>query len=336
VDLEDKQMLQTISRAFATRWKINLQRSLVVCIALFSAGITIRADVSYQEAYASLQTNRDRLLTQYAQDYNLTAAQGWNAMSSAERWEFLVITDLLGRRSIMYNNLIHNYQMNTNMNDWAGCFPMNSGADCNSGCYFPRTPPSNSNDTVILECNYGSGESCVANGWCSDYWYQGPQNWDMALSHVTKLYAVFGGPDCGGASNRVYFQADYYLISALRNTPSDLFLPAWGGSSDPFGSHEPFTFSGETAHGQPWFAAGPRGQYQCFSVDAQAVPISRSNFYNYGDPWLVEIDVDFNFNHHSNPECTYDGEYGYNKYQDFWYYQGLWGPAEYWYQPPND
>jgi hypothetical protein len=332
VDLEDKHMHGTISRSFATRWKVSLLKSLVVCIALFSAGITIRADVSYQEAYASLQTNRDRLLTQYAQDYNMTAAQAWAAMSSAERWEFLMITDLLGRRSLLYNDPVyHDYQMRTSMNDWASCFPMNNGSDCNSGCYFPRTPPSNSNDTVILECNWGSGEACFANGWCDDNWYQLPRsNYDTALSHVTKLYGVFGGPDCGGQSNRVYFQADYYLIEALRNTPSETFMPGWGQSYDVAGPHDPFTWSGETVHGQP------RGQFHCFSADVEAGPVYRSNFYNSGDPRLVEIDVDFDVAHHSNPECTYGGEYGYNVYQNFWYYEGLTGPAEYWYSPPSD
>jgi len=322
-------MLETISRAFAPRWKTSLQRSLIVCIALFSAGITVRA-VSYQEAYDSLQTNRDRLLTQYAQDHGLTAAQQWWSMSSAERWEFLMITDLLGRRTFMYNDLIHDYQMRTWMNDWASCFPMNNGSDCNSGCYFPRTPPSNSNDTVILECNWGSGETCVANGWCDDNAYHNRNDWDVALNHVTKLFGVFGGPDCGGVSNRVYFEADYTLIYAMRNTPSDVFLPQWGASNDPFGPHGPFTTSEETVIGQP------RGQNQFFAADSDAVPVYRSNFYNPGDPYLVEIDVDFNWDHHSNPECVYDSVYGYDRYQSFWYGEGLGGPAEYWYLPPSN
>jgi hypothetical protein len=328
VDLEDKHMHGTISRSFATRWKVSLLKSLVVCIALFSAAITIRADVSYQEAYASLQTNRDRLLTQYAQDHNMTAAQQWWSMSSAERWEFLMITDLLGRRSLMYNNIVHDYQMRTWMNDWASCY--NSSADCNSGCYFARTQPPNSPDTVILECNWGDGPTCVSSGWCDDFWHGGEQDWDTVLNHITKFYAVFGGPDCGGESNRVYFQADNSLIYAIRNIPNEVFLPGWKVSEDIGGPHDPFNFSGETMHGQP------RGQFQCFHSDADAVPVYRSNFYNSGDPWLVEIDVDFNWDHHSNPECTYGGEYGYDKYQNFWYNEGLGGPAEYWYQPPND
>ena len=33
-------------------------------------------------------------------------AQQWWSMSSAERWEFLMITDLLSRRTFMYNDLI--------------------------------------------------------------------------------------------------------------------------------------------------------------------------------------------------------------------------------------
>lgn len=287
--------------------------------------------VGFEKAYASLQTNRDRLLTDYAHERNyMDAATFWNQMSQSEKGVFLTITDLLGRRSYFWENQpMHNYvYLGVEEDQVAGCAAMNNDNDCNNGCWFhPSTPPGN--DPQIEGCVHGWGEACAAAGKCSDETiYVDRTDFDTVLNHVEKFYGILGSNSCGGSGNRIFFKADNDVIYWFRNI--GLQLPYWRVSHDLAGPHDPFTQSRETDPGQP------RGQTQQWAWDYEATPIYRDNFYNAGnDPHIVEIDIDYNVAHDSNPECSYGGVYGRTKYENYWYYRGLGGPADLGYYPGN-
>ena len=130
---------------------------------------------------------------------------------------------------------------------------------------------------------------------------------DMALAHVTTLYAVngkkpgtFGG--CGGGEfNRMFYSADDALLSRLRSVGTG--LPAWRDTEDLAGPHEPFDQSNETEEG------APRGQVHFFTAAAAAAPpvLERNGVEGVVDGNIVEHDIDYNLLHDSCPECSYLG-----------------------------
>ncbi|MEQ1567420.1 MAG: hypothetical protein ABMA64_17390, partial [Myxococcota bacterium] len=76
----------------------------------------------------------------------------------------------------------------------------------------------------------------------------------------------------------------------------------WGGSTDLAGPHTPFTVSLETESG------APRGQLHLFRDPGSAqagAPLGRLDLESLVDPYLVELDHDFDCVHDSNPACSY-------------------------------
>jgi hypothetical protein len=122
---------------------------------------------------------------------------------------------------------------------------------------------------------------------------------ETALDHVTKVYEIrdSNGSNGGGDNNRIFVQADAKLIAALRDF--DGGLPEWAKSSDLAGAHAPFDGTSETVTGQP------RGQSHFWSSNASAKPLGRPGVEDVNDPHVVEIDIDYDFLHNSNPEGTY-------------------------------
>src|SRR5438552_14103567 len=87
-----------------------LVKVLSFCLILGTSTTIAWGQTTYEEALASLTTNRDRLLDSYASIQGLTNRQlAWNSMSPSQRGVFLTITDLLGRRSFL--NFNDNYQI---------------------------------------------------------------------------------------------------------------------------------------------------------------------------------------------------------------------------------
>src|SRR5687768_7989677 len=78
---------------------------LMICVialcAVFSSN-KVQSQVTFEEAFASLGPNRDRILTEYAHAHGyLNAYHLWQTMSASQKGVFLTITDLLGRRTYM-------------------------------------------------------------------------------------------------------------------------------------------------------------------------------------------------------------------------------------------
>ncbi|MBL0212723.1 MAG: hypothetical protein IPQ07_02450 [Myxococcales bacterium] len=143
------------------------------------------------------------------------------------------------------------------------------------------------------------------------------------LDHVTKLYWLTGGGGatmtdpgmCGGSGNRMILQVDATLHGDLHTVNSSQGGPAaartigdvittsfWRDSHDLGGAHAPFDESDETE------AGAPRGQVQYFADPASAAATSalgRPDLMTLVDPYLLEIDQDYDCTHNSNPLCSY-------------------------------
>ena len=143
-----------------------------------------------------------------------------------------------------------------------------------------------------------------------------------ALEHVTKLYKVVGGQgatatdpgSCGGGDyNRMFVQIDpalhaaqvaaYTRQGAAPYDLSDVVASSyWRDSHDLAGPHSPFDTSDETN------AGAPRGQTQYFRDPASAAanqPLGRPGLETLVDPYVMEIDQDYDCTHNSNPDCDY-------------------------------
>lgn len=144
-----------------------------------------------------------------------------------------------------------------------------------------------------------------------------------ALPHVTKVYEIRdkGTGNGGGDNNRIWLQFDAVLIAAMRDF--DGALPEWRKSTDLAGPHTPFDASSETVNGQP------RGQAHFWSADAKSKPLGRPGVEAVDDPRAVEIDIDYNILHDSNPEGTYLGKAGRELYTQKWTPLGLGGSPEF-------
>lgn len=330
----------------------NTLRACCLVIFVFFGGSynasVLAQEITYSEAMASLKTNRDRLLDYYASHTGqVNRYQAWNNLTTTQKGVFLTITDQLGRRTFMRPNYNHTATVLTpTQYDYEmGCDQMNGGFSDpprdidNEGAYIvPFDGPPGGGYAFIdgqwvptpaySSCELVSAETCVARGHCSRS--QLPRtDHDMALNHVDALYAINGnnGGGCGGGNNhRLFFSADDELIYKFRNI--DFSAPlGWRKSEDPAGPHSPFTQSRETMHGKP------RGQTHQWAWDHEAVYVSRPGIYGVFDPHLIEMDIDYNSFHDSNPECSYGGTYGRYQYQNRWSGHGLGGSAEYDYSP---
>jgi hypothetical protein len=154
------------------------------------------------------------------------------------------------------------------------------------------------------------------------------------LDHVNAVYSIAGGHgpnagsgtgDCGGGdNNRLFMSMDHQLWLALGlanatsgsvGNPGPLVDPwnnrAWGESSDIAGPHDPFNVSDETAYGSPrgqvhfWL---PRMNPERTAFLTPLEPASPGQVWRPGvegvsDPYLLEMDQDYNWLHDSNPLC---------------------------------
>lgn len=159
----------------------------------------------------------------------------------------------------------------------------------------------------------------------------------MVLDRTTKIYAVRGadGDECGGGEfNRMYFGVDRELMDLIRNYESG--LPMFGRSHDLKGPHDPFNGSRETKHGQPtgqmhfwkWDRVCTADITAGCNEDRDTMVLRRKGVEGVDDPWIVEIDIDYNLPHDSNTECEYGGKTGREKYEKKWWYKGkAWEPG---------
>jgi hypothetical protein len=133
----------------------------------------------------------------------------------------------------------------------------------------------------------------------------------VPLDHVTKLYSIQGDPDndChGGDDNRIFVSMDDYLWEAMAyaNIGYITTIDAngnndWKTSSDLAGPHSPFDASNETSYGHP------RGQVQFWISDnGFYYPVCRVDLNCVVDANILEMDQDYDWNHPSSTECTYD------------------------------
>lgn len=122
---------------------------------------------------------------------------------------------------------------------------------------------------------------------------------ETALDHVISVYEIrdSNGSNGGGNNNRIFLRADATLIAAFRDF--DGALPEWTESKDLAGAHHPFDATSETITGQP------RGQAHFWATDGASVPLGRPGVEDVNDPHVVEIDIDYDFFHNSNPEGVY-------------------------------
>ena len=271
----------------------------------------------------SLTSNRTRLLTTYANRFGKSAYQMWGEMSTVQKLVFLTITDLLGNRSYIENDTFQTIKASTDQ-----CSV--SGSSCTFGCQVP-------DPELINACTTVDSGQCLASGLC--YEEQQPRtNFETALDHIETIYAILDNPCttvpqtcvCGGGDNhRLYFKADDTLMVKIRNLGWG--LPEWWRNYDLKKSHEPFTNSRATIAGQP------RGQLHFWRYDWEYVRMQsdpRTGVEDVTDPHLVEIDIDYNVPHWSNPLCKYSGTYGFDLYRDLWGPRGNSAPLDLTYAPP--
>ena len=324
---------------------------ILLLFGLFNTSVFAQlqvTNITWAEATASLKTNRDRLLDSYAYEHGKGSRQrAWLDMTNSQKGVFLTITDLLGRRTLMHNNYNFSVTLNPDYNDTRyGCVAANNGVtdfDTFGVSIYPAprgTPSRTRQEIRAMELEWGtrcevvSKSTCVQRGKCISN--PTPRtDFDMALNHVVKIYDILGDHfgDCGGSAyNRIFFSADEELIYRVRNIDFSALM-GWGNSTDVFGPgspfymHPPFTQSRETFGGQP------KGQMHEWAWDYQTQYISRLGEYNRYDPYTIEIDIDYNSIHDSNPECSYNGISGRQKYENYWYSSGLGGSAEFDYSP---
>jgi hypothetical protein len=141
------------------------------------------------------------------------------------------------------------------------------------------------------------------------------------LHHSTALHVILGGgkhgSSCGGLeNNRLFLSMDRYLWKRMVGTWSggatigDGGKGTWEHTHDLAGPHHPFDASNETATGLECLGL--------FELSASRSPTAQAHFFREGsavrvkrgssvdlsaDPYMLEIDLDFNCWHLSNPLC---------------------------------
>jgi hypothetical protein len=132
------------------------------------------------------------------------------------------------------------------------------------------------------------------------------------LDHVNSCYAILGdeldGNHCGGDDNRIFVSMDDYLHNAMIYANYGYFMTMdqngnnyWKPSGDAFGPHSPFDMSDETSYGHP------RGQIQIWgSGNGYYTPVYSTGVNGIVDYNMMEIDQDYDWNHPSSTECSYD------------------------------
>jgi hypothetical protein len=265
------------------------------------------------------RNNRDRLLDSMARIKRSNRCAVWNSMGKNQKGVFVTLTDLL-HQSYMLPPPIKTY-LNPGWSSAlaAGCaycqspyVECRSGYECNTNgkmCYVYAQVPPTYYSACVDPLTLTGGNTFTTD-------VVQPRSGATAermLDHVKELHSMAAETSsCGGPDNRMYFTADDTLMYAMRNLGS---IPqGWKSSGDWAGPHSPFTQSRETIQGRP------RGQTHQWAWDYEAsVGVQKSGmaFRDY-DPHLIELDMDYNWVHDSNPECSYDGEYGRARYARVW------------------
>jgi hypothetical protein len=129
------------------------------------------------------------------------------------------------------------------------------------------------------------------------------------MDHVDGLYAVLGyDGQCGGSGNRIFVSMDDYLWYAMAyanvgyvTTIDQNNNNYWTISNDIAGPHDPFDASNMTSYGHP------RGQMHFWLSDEGFwTPVYHDGVNGIIDANMMEIDQDYDWNHPSNTECSYD------------------------------
>jgi hypothetical protein len=288
-------------------------------------GMSALSEIKIPEGGWTESENRDRLLD------TLAAAHGrpdrcaeWASMGQNQRGVFLTLTDLM-YGTFMYPPPYKKYlASNSAQGNCIAC--LYDSAECRAG-YECET----NGKTCLVYAKpspYASYPVCMGAPPSDTYTVQQPRtgaSLEKMLDHVVQIYSMAAETSsCGGGDNRMYFSADDTLMYALRNLFSA--PQGWRNSEDMAGPHSPFTQSRETHAGKP------RGQTHQFAWDSEAVWVQKSGMSTpVFDPHLVELDIDYNWIHDSNPECYYGGQYGRTVYTNFWRSQGY--PGDLSYQP---
>lgn len=156
-----------------------------------------------------------------------------------------------------------------------------------------------------------------------------------ALAHVTRVYLVLGGGSsgetCGGAeNNRLFVATDAYLHDLMVRTwnRTDELIEDGGGSRfvhtrDLAGPHDPFDASIESDVGLSCTLliedgdSRPPTLQAHFFVETPAAVERGDGISLPADPFMLEIDHDYDCLHRSNPTCSdFDEKYREN-YGDF-------------------
>jgi len=163
------------------------------------------------------------------------------------------------------------------------------------------------------------------------------------LAHFERLYLILGGGsdggDCGGGeNNRLFLSMDAELwelmVAAwneemwIQDGGTDTF---WARTNDIAGPHDPFDASSETQSGLRCIlitelpdSQPPTGQSHFF-LDGSATRVERGPGIDLdADPYMFEIDHDYDCFHQSNPTCGDFAERYRDHYGD---YEPDWAPA---------
>jgi hypothetical protein len=165
------------------------------------------------------------------------------------------------------------------------------------------------------------------------------------LVEITAARLILGGgangTTCGGAeNNRLFLTISPRLHQALADTwngtrtISDGASSTWLHTEDLAGPHDPFTASTETDTGLsclgPIELGGsrpPTAQAHFFLDAADAVPVQRGTGIDLpADPYMFEIDHDFDCLHQSNPLCP-NRDFAADYITNYGDYAPAWAPA---------
>lgn len=154
------------------------------------------------------------------------------------------------------------------------------------------------------------------------------------LDHIAAVYSIAGGHgpqrgsgvgSCGGGdNNRLFVSMDRNLWLALglaNATSGSVGNPGplldrwnnrnWRESQDIAGPHDPFTVSDETTYGSPrgqvhfWLPrTNPERTAYVIPVEPASGPVWRPGVGGIDDPYMLEMDQDYNWTHESNPLCS--------------------------------
>lgn len=209
-----------------------------------------------------------------------------------------------------YNKVIRDFITDTRYRGRFDNTPFSNTLDANRNRLFNDWAARNGQSNV---CQAWANLNCEAKGafitlthrlqvsYLADY--------KTPLDHVDALYAILGNPgQCGGDGNRIFASMDDYLWYVMAYSTAGYVMSLdqngnnyWTLSNDPAGPHDPFDASGMTSYGHP------RGQSHFWISDEGFwTPVWHSGVPGIVDANMLEFDQDYDWNHPSSTECTYD------------------------------